>query len=177
MKCPHCQKEISGDALACPYCWKDIPRENNVVSNCEEHRTGETSKFSEPSIEETNNEKYKTVKLMTSGEKLLTWIAIIFIPLGIPATCYIYYKWNNINPQKAAQLNKHSWAAFFVALIIRGGIYSNSFWDEEPDNNVSVEESIDLREKNNKSEDDARNLSEVIDQYRKMVSQGWHTGA
>ena len=61
---------------------------------------------------------------LSGGEKGIVWACMFFLPVILVAIveAIIYSSMKKKNPQKAADLNKTTWIAFFVCLVIKLGI-------------------------------------------------------
>ena len=58
---------------------------------------------------------------LSGGEKCIVWVCMIFLPVILVAIveAIIYSSMKEKNPQKAADLNRTTWIAFFVCLAIK----------------------------------------------------------
>lgn len=87
--CPKCHTQLASGTTFCWSCGNDVA---NVTKNSDDY-------------------------LSTTG-KVITWLSIMFLPFSIIVVGILYYSWRKRWPNKAAQLNKHSWIAFAVAIVL-----------------------------------------------------------
>lgn len=91
--CPSCGEMIAATAQKCRFCGQSIGANATQGVGDEEDR-------------------------LSMLGKLLTWAGVLFTGIiGIVVVSIIYYCLKGKYPNKAAQLNKHSWIAFGVSIV------------------------------------------------------------
>lgn len=119
--CKNCQAELLDNAQFCQACGAKI--EDMLQATAEKlkkispttYHSGNEEKNCYNYPNSTESAKKDCLQL---GEKIAVWIAVTLIPLGIIVTAIIYYNIRKKYPKKASELNKHSFIAFGVGILL-----------------------------------------------------------
>ena len=99
--CPSCGEMIAETAKKCRFCGETIGAP------------------AAPTAPATNGTSSNSAECLSTGEKVGVYLGVVLTGLiGIVVVSIMYYILRGKHPEKAAQLNKHSWIAFGIAFLL-----------------------------------------------------------
>ena len=108
MRCPYCQSRIADGSTTCPICRAALPAPDGP---------SELTPFSRD-----READYRSDDGLPISAKIMVWAGMFFTPfLTAVIVAVLYFSWRKSSPNKASQLNVHSWMAFLVGIALNVG--------------------------------------------------------
>ena len=113
--CKKCQTVLDKDAKFCHCCGSKVEDMIQATPTNLKRLSPDTYNTF---CNQVNTDTAAKKDCLLTWEKILVWVLVTLIPLGIIGTACVYYSIREKYPKKASELNKHSFIAFGVGILL-----------------------------------------------------------